>query len=106
MTELPKWLEGKRDEANHEREDTRTRNSIIGHDYTAGFNACAEILLPEIEIAKIGLTALLAKLDDGTLCRDISNDHKSDYILRMLDLVEKLALAQEALTRINERFPK
>lgn len=41
-------------------------------------------------------------MDDGSLCRDISDDHKPDYTLRMLKFVERLALAKQSLAQFEE----
>lgn len=43
------------------------------------------------------LQGIMARIDDGTLCRDISKDHLVTWPLRMMELVKNLKDAQSVL---------
>lgn len=43
------------------------------------------------------LKGIMARIDDGTICRDISKDHLPTWSLRMIELVQNLADARAAL---------
>lgn len=53
--------------------------------------------------AVAALRGVMVRIEDGTLCRDISRDHEATWPLRMMELVQNLKEAQEVLASMPER---
>lgn len=51
--------------------------------------------------AVMALKGLMARIEDGTLCRDVSRDHEPMWVSRAMELVEILNAAQSVLSEMK-----
>lgn len=63
-------------------------------------NACLIAAAPEMLEA---LKGLMARIEEGTLVRDISRDHESGWSLRVVSLVSNVKAAQDAIVKAEGR---
>lgn len=56
-----------------------------------------EVLVGQRDRAVKALEGIMARIEEGTLCRDTSKDHLATWPLRMLELVSNLQAAKSVL---------
>ena len=91
----PKSLAKKRDELAMTMSHPGNMSS-----FCEGFDAAVSLMQEREKILREALKGLFVKIEDGTLVRDISNDHNSDWVMNALDLTLKIKAAYEALDKL------
>lgn len=97
---LPKWLEEKRDNSSVETSENTSNRANYEHAFKKGFNACEEILLPEIK----ALVAAL-KYNKNEMSYRLYQIEGRHEVKLTGEMHTAIKMAEEALARWKERFP-